>query len=71
VFSAAYCLRMIQAVAVKKESSRSRKAKEAPLLMLTPIVTLGFLSVLIGVHPAPFQTFAEAAITSLLSRWSL
>jgi len=71
VLSAAYCLRMIQTVAVKKETSRSKRAKEAPLLMLTPILTLGFLSVLIGVHPSPFQAFAEAAITSLLSRWSL
>lgn len=61
VFSAAYCLRMIQTVVVKKETATSKKAAEAPISMLIPILTLGFFSILIGVHPSPFQTLAEAA----------
>lgn len=44
VFSAAYCLRMIQAIAVKRETSTSKKAKEAPLLMLVPILFLAAVS---------------------------
>lgn len=61
VFSAAYCLRMIQAVAVKKETVTSEKAVEASMWMLVPILILGLLSILIGVYPSPFQTLAEAA----------
>ena len=61
VFSAAYCLRLIQTVAVKKETTISKKAEEASMLMLIPILTLGFLSILIGLYPSPFQTLAEAA----------
>jgi len=67
VFSAAYCLRMIQAVAVKRETSTSKKAKEAPLQMLVPILFLVVLSIIVGVYPAPFQTLAETAAQAILS----
>jgi len=60
VFSAAYCLRMIQMIAIKEETSTSKKAREVSIPMLIPILALGFFSVLIGVHPSPFQAFAEA-----------
>ncbi len=65
MLSAAYCLRMIQAIAVKSETSTSKKAKEVPLQMLIPILVLMLLSVTIGVYPAPFQTLAEAAAQAL------
>ena len=65
VFSSAYCLRIIQAVAVKKETSTSKKAKEVPLQMLLPILVLALLSVIIGVYPDPFQTLAETAAQAI------
>jgi len=65
VISAAYALRMIYTVAVKKATSTSRKAKEAPMLMLLPILSLTAISILIGVYPSPFISFAEATVTSL------
>jgi NADH-quinone oxidoreductase subunit M/multicomponent Na+:H+ antiporter subunit D len=67
VFSAAYCLRLIQIVAIRKETSTSKKAKEASRIMLIPIIVLGFLSVLIGVYPGPFQALAEAAAQMVLN----
>ncbi|MCW4020745.1 MAG: proton-conducting transporter membrane subunit, partial [Candidatus Bathyarchaeota archaeon] len=67
VFSAAYCLRMIQTIGVKKATATSKKAKEAPLLMLVPIAILGVLSVLIGIYPAPFQTLASTVAHAILN----
>jgi len=66
VFSAAYCLRMIQMTAISKPTSVSKKAQEAPVPMLLPILGLGLLSVLIGVYPAPFQTLAETVAQAVL-----
>jgi len=68
VFSAVYCLRMIQTLAVKKETPTSKKAEEASLPMLIPILALGLLSILIGVYPSPFQTFAEEAAKAALKQ---
>jgi proton-translocating NADH-quinone oxidoreductase chain N len=67
IFSAAYCLRLIQTVAIKKETSTSKSAKEASKSMLIPILILGFLSILIGIYPAPFQTLAEAVAQAALN----
>jgi multicomponent Na+:H+ antiporter subunit D len=67
ILSAAYCLRIIQIVAIKKETSTSKKAKEASNAMLIPIIALGFMVVLIGVYPGPFQALAEAAAQIVLS----
>jgi proton-translocating NADH-quinone oxidoreductase chain N len=68
VFSAAYCLRMIQILAIQKETSVSRKAKEASKPMLVPILILGFLSILIGIYPAPFQTLVEVVAQATLNQ---
>jgi proton-translocating NADH-quinone oxidoreductase chain M len=65
VFSAAYCLRMIQAIALKRETSTSKKAREAPLQMLIPILVLVLLSIIVGVYPTPFQTLAETAAQTI------
>ncbi|MFQ6095169.1 MAG: complex I subunit 5 family protein [Candidatus Bathyarchaeia archaeon] len=66
LLSAVYCLRLIQMALLKETTSISRKAKEAPATMLAPILILGFLCILIGVYPAPFQKFAEIAATAAL-----
>jgi len=67
VLSAAYALRMIYTVTVMKETSTSRKAKEAPALMLIPILFLAVTSILMGIYPSPFMSFAEATVASLKS----
>ena len=67
VLSAAYALRMIYTVTVMKETSTSRKAKEAPVLMLIPILFLAVTSILMGIYPSPFMSFAEATVASLNS----
>ena len=65
VFSAAYALRMIYTVLLKKASYQSRKAKEAPTLMLLPILSLAAASIIIGVYPSPWISLAESTVTSL------
>ena len=67
MLSAVYCLRLIQMTLLKETTSISKKAKEAPATMLTAILTLGFLCILIGIYPAPFQTFAETAAEAALN----
>jgi len=63
--SAVYALRMIYTVIVKKATYTSRKAKKAPALMLLPILILAATSILIGVYPSPFISFAESSVASL------
>ena len=65
VLSAAYALRMIYTVAVMKATPTSRKAKEAPVLMQVPILFLAVASIIMGVYPSPFMSFAEATVASL------
>jgi proton-translocating NADH-quinone oxidoreductase chain M len=62
--SAAYALRMIYTVTVMKATSASRKASEAPALMLLPILSLAAISIIIGVYPSPFISFAESTVSS-------
>jgi len=64
-FSAVYALRMIYVVTVKKATSTSRRAEEAPAIMLLPILSLAAASILIGVYPSPFISFAESTVTSI------
>ncbi|MDH5441734.1 MAG: proton-conducting transporter membrane subunit [Candidatus Bathyarchaeota archaeon] len=68
MLSSVYCLRLIQATALKEPTSISKRAKEAPVMMLIPILTLGLLCVLIGAYPVPFQAFAEAAAKAALDQ---
>ena len=63
--SAAYALRMIYTVAVKKATYTSRKAKKAPTLMLLPILSLAAASIIMGIYPSPFMSLAESSIASL------
>jgi len=66
LLSSVYCLRLIQMTALKDATSISKKAKEAPVLMLIPIVILGSLCIMIGLYPVPFEAFAEAAAKAAL-----
>ena len=62
VLSAAYSLRIIQGVAVKKTTYISRKASEAPLSMNIPILVLALAVILIGIYPSPFQRLTETIV---------
>ena len=66
IFSAAYCLRIIQTVAIKEETPVSRKAEEASIMALTPTIMLCSLALLIGFYPSPFQTFAQNAAQTII-----
>jgi len=66
LFSAAYSLRIIQWIAVKRMTYISRRANEAPLSMIIPIFVLAFTAIFIGVYPAPFQRLAEIIAEALL-----
>jgi len=63
--SAAYALRMIYTVAVKKATYTSRRAKEAPTPMLLPILSLAAASIIMGIYPSLFISLAESSVTSL------
>jgi len=72
VLSAAYSLRIIQAVALKGTTYISRRASEAPLSMIIPIFSLAFIVMAIGIYPAPFQRLAETIVNSVfLNNYSL
>jgi proton-translocating NADH-quinone oxidoreductase chain M len=66
VFSAVYCLRLIQTVGIEKKTLILKKSKEAPIMFLIPIIILGLLSILIGIYPSPFQNLAEIIAKSLI-----
>jgi len=65
VFSAAYSLRVVQAVAVKRTTYISRRASEAPILMIIPMLVLAFTAMIIGVYPAPFQRLTETIVETV------
>ena len=65
VFSAAYSLRIVQAVAVKGTTYISRRASEVPLSMIIPIFILAVAVVVIGINPGPFQRSTEAIVNSV------
>ena len=67
VLSVAYCLRVIQTILLKEETSLSKKASEAPALILLPIFVLGALCIAIGVYPGPFRVVAEEAAQAALN----
>jgi len=66
LFSAVYSLRIIQWVAVKRMTYISRRAREAPLPMVIPILALAFTVILIGVYPDPFQRLTETIVEAIL-----
>jgi len=62
ILSAAYSLRVIEGVAVKKTTYISRKASEAPLSMNIPMLALAITIVVIGLYPSPFQGLTETIV---------
>ena len=66
MFSAVYCLRLIQTILLKDETQTSMEATEAPVPMLLPIVVLGTLCIVIGLYPGPFRTAAQEAARAAL-----
>jgi len=68
VLSAAYSLRIVQAVAVKRTTYISRRANEVPLSMIIPLLSLAFAVMVIGIYPAPFQRLTEMIVDSVFSK---
>jgi proton-translocating NADH-quinone oxidoreductase chain N len=67
VISAGFYLRIIYALIQPISTSKVEQAKEAPLLMLIPILALAVLIILFGVWPDPLVNFAGDAANALLS----
>ena len=65
IFSAAYSLRIIEWVLMKKTTYISRRVKEAPPLMIIPILILALTVIMIGIYPAPFQRLTERIVESI------
>jgi len=62
LLSAAYSLRIIQWVAVKRMTYISRRASEAPFSMIIPVLVLALAAILIGLYPSPFQRLTERIV---------
>jgi multicomponent Na+:H+ antiporter subunit D len=65
--SAGYYLRIIRTLIQPISSEKVAQAKEAPWLMLVPLIGLAVLIVLFGVWPDQLVKFAEQAAGALLS----
>jgi len=66
ILSMAYSLRMVCILTLKPQTEASKNAKEAPSLLLLPIVVLAFLCVFIGLFPNSFYALSESAATSAM-----
>jgi proton-translocating NADH-quinone oxidoreductase chain N len=67
VISAGFYLRIIYTLIQPAVSEKVGKIKEAPLLMLIPILALTVLIVVFGIWPDPLVNFAQQAANALLS----
>jgi len=67
LFSIAYYLLLIHNLIVKKPTINYEGLKESPKSMLAVMVILATLCVVIGVYPAPFISFANAAAKAALN----
>jgi proton-translocating NADH-quinone oxidoreductase chain N len=67
VISAGFYLRIIYALIQPPTSEKIAQLKEAPLLMVAPIVALAALIVVFGIWPDPLVNFAQQAAHALLS----
>jgi len=65
VFSAAYSLRIIQGIAVKRTTYISRRAREPPSSVIIPIFILALIVIVIGIYPAPFQRLTETIVETV------
>ncbi len=67
LFSVAYYLRLIHTIFLKKPTSMSKKATEAPLSMLIPTFILASLCLIVGIYPGPFIAMASRAAQAALN----
>lgn len=64
--SVAYYLRILQITLLKQPGEKVNGAKEAPVLMLAPMVTMMILLFVIGLYPQPFLAFSQQAARAAL-----
>ena len=62
----AYYLRLIKVIVWSTPSERLDGVREAPALMLAPMILIALLCVVIGVYPAPFVEAAERAAQAVI-----
>lgn len=67
LFSVAYYLLVIHTLIIKKPTLNHEEVKEAPKSMLATMIILAASCVIIGVYPAPFIDFANAAVKAALN----
>ncbi len=67
VISAGFYLRIVYTLIQPVSSAKAEQVKEAPLLMIIPILALAVLIILFGVWPDPIFNFAGDAAKALLS----
>ncbi len=67
VISAGFYLRIIYTLVQPVSKPKVEQAKEAPYLMLIPIIALAVLIILFGVWPDPLVSFAQNAANALTS----
>ena len=61
----AYYLRLIKIIVWSTPNKKLNGIKDAPLLILVPILVLTLACILIGVYPAPFIEIASRAVKAL------
>ena len=66
ILSIVYYLRTIRIILLSKPTWVSKRASEAPKLLLIPMFILAALCILIGVYPGPFIAFASRAAEAAL-----
>jgi proton-translocating NADH-quinone oxidoreductase chain N len=67
IISAGFYLKIIYTLIQPAASEKAAAAKEAPLLMLLPIIALAILIVAFGIWPGPLYSFAQQAAQSLIT----
>ena len=67
VISAGFYLKIIYTIIQPAASEKVEQTKEAPLLMLIPILALAVLIIVFGVWPEPLFNFAQQAANALIS----
>jgi proton-translocating NADH-quinone oxidoreductase chain N len=67
VLSAAFYLRLLRILIMPLASKKFDEVREAPLLLLAPIIVMVILIILFGVSPEPILDFSQKAASALLS----
>jgi multicomponent Na+:H+ antiporter subunit D len=67
IISAGFYLKIIYTMIQPTASEKVEQTKEAPLLMLIPILALAILIIVFGIWPEPIFNFAQQAANALIS----